>query len=390
METDVDLNPDVTFTLNTHSDINIAIPSEQQCTSQKCIEIPDLKTLLCDKCKRKVHLQCTLLPTYQLQRYLSSGIEKYYSKYICMNCVKISSELENTYSTSSETNANENVISLKNEITLQKETIEACKLEIKELRELLSTYSLTEDAKGKKKRKIGETYIQPEPKAIENDMMNELNDKINETINCRFERLESTVNAFIEKQLTRDEKITKQGDEQKSFANVLKTNNAPEKSFRDILLAAKNEELVEEKEKTYRQNNIIIHGQIEENKEEQTDKKYVDDMLKILSVGSVTPKSITRIGQQKESRIRPIKVTFNTTSEKDKVMSNLRNLKDQTEYSKISITDDYTLNERKMIRDKVVEAKEENIKLGEDSEFINVVRGTPKNGLYLKKVKRNN
>ena len=164
-----------------------------------CIEIPDLKTLLCDKCKRKVHLQCTLLPTYQLQRYLSSGIEKYYSKYICMNCVKISSELENTYPTSSETNANENVISLKNEITLQKETIEACKLEIKELRELLSTYSLTEDAKGKKKRKIGETYIQPEPKAIENDMMNELNDKINETINCRFERLESTVNAFIEK-----------------------------------------------------------------------------------------------------------------------------------------------------------------------------------------------
>ena len=71
-------------------------------------------------------------------------------------------------------------------------------------------------------------------------------------------------------------------------------------------------------------------------------------------------------------------------------MSNLRNLKDQTEYSKISITDDYTLNEYKIIQDKVAEAKEENIKLGNDSEFINVVRGTPKNGLYLKKVKRNN
>ena len=68
-----------------------------------------------------------------------------------MNCVKISSELENTYSTSSERNANENVISLRNEIPLQKETIEACKLEIKELRELLSTYSLTEDVKGKRK-----------------------------------------------------------------------------------------------------------------------------------------------------------------------------------------------------------------------------------------------
>ena len=64
--------------------------------------------------------------------------------------------------------------------------------------------------------------------------------------------------------------------------------------------------------------------------------------------------------------------------EKENIMSHLVNLKTAGEkFKKISITDDYTLEERREIKDWVEKAKAKNREEDEDSQFIWKVRGTP-------------
>jgi len=100
--------------------------------------------------------------------------------------------------------------------------------------------------------------------------------------------------------------------------------------------------------------------------------------VKDISVGAITAKSIIRIGKTENEKTRPIKVIFNNKEEKSKVMSNLRHLKGKEGYNKISITDDYTMSERKMVKDYVDMAKQKNRELGNDAKTIILVRGTPK------------
>ena len=73
-----------------------------------------------------------------------------------------------------------------------------------------------------------------------------------------------------------------------------------------------------------------------------------------INVGSV-PKSFTRLG--KPQGARPIKVTTGTISENNNIMENLKYLKQAPDHlRKISITDDFTIEERIMIKEKVAEA----------------------------------
>ena len=67
------------------------------------------------------------------------------------------------------------------------------------------------------------------------------------------------------------------------------------------------------------------------------------------------------------------------------VMSNLRNLKGNDEFTGISITDDYTISERQMLKEFANKAKEKNSLEPENSNFVWRVRGTPKNGLVIKR-----
>ena len=66
-------------------------------------------------------------------------------------------------------------------------------------------------------------------------------------------------------------------------------------------------------------------------------------------------------------------------------MMKLRNLKDKAEYKGVSITEDYTVTERKLIQDWRNKAKTKNAEEGPDSNYVWRVRGTPKNGLELKR-----
>ena len=122
----------------------------------------------------------------------------------------------------------------------------------------------------------------------------------------------------------------------------------------------KNEALVQEKERETRALNIVIHGLTEPSVPNAVidDKKNVDDFLAIIQQTDAKPVTITRLGTRDENKTRPIKIKFNLLSDKQLVMSSLSKLKEAPDmFRKISVTEDYTIEERAEIRKKVKEAK---------------------------------
>ena len=76
---------------------------------------------------------------------------------------------------------------------------------------------------------------------------------------------------------------------------------------------------------------------------------------------------------------------MNSEEERNRILSNLRNLKGIPEYKTMSATKDYTITERRMIKNWSDKAKEKDKNESTDSKFVWRVRGSPKNGLRLKR-----
>ena len=92
-----------------------------------------------------------------------------------------------------------------------------------------------------------------------------------------------------------------------------------------------------------------------------------------------------RIGTMAPDKNRPINLEFHTDEDKVKVFNNLKNLKGKNDYIGISIKEDYTSNERKLIKQFSERAETKNKEEEEkNSNIFWRVRGTPKNGLHLK------
>ena len=70
--------------------------------------------------------------------------------------------------------------------------------------------------------------------------------------------------------------------------------------------------------------------------------------------------------------------------DKENITDNLTRLKNAVQFKSISITDDYTIEERKTIKIWVEKAKTANEE-GENSFYTYKVRGSPKNGMRLVK-----
>ena len=79
-------------------------------------------------------------------------------------------------------------------------------------------------------------------------------------------------------------------------------------------------------------------------------------------------------------------ITFRNSDEKSKFMSSLNGLKGKNDYKSIHITDDYTINERNLIRQLSEQAKQKNIEEGSSNIFSWRVRGSSKNGFRIMKV----
>ena len=147
---------------------------------------------------------------------------------------------------------------------------------------------------------------------------------------------------------------------------------------------------MEESEQEKPATNFLIHG-AEEFGEESTaemkalDNDYIDHIIKQLGV-QATPESVIRVGVSNESKSRPLKVTMKTKADKQKIMSRLYRLKGTEEdFGKISITEDYTKTERDLIKSWNTDAKK---KSAEDDKYDFKIRGDPKNGLRLIRVKK--
>jgi len=165
---------------------------------------------------------------------------------------------------------------------------------------------------------------------------------------------------------------------------VGENNNAQILDLRNIMTATRNEELAEETAKKKRANNLIIHGRKELSSSE--DNTYIKEMMHALDNPGM-PNTIERVGQRNENKIRPIRIVFNSSDIKEKVYESLFKLKGNTLFKGIHITYDYTYNERKLIKDFSEKARQKTNQ-EVDASYIWRVRGSPKNGLFLKKFPR--
>ena len=188
-----------------------------------------------------------------------------------------------------------------------------------------------------------------------------------------------------------EQKIEEVKEQGKTYADVVgsdgrKNNDEHESDFQRVM-EKRNKELVEERERSNRASNLIVYG-VEEAKSHNRDaeNKQADEFVKTLfaKIETTVPvRSVSRLGQKKTDRTRPIKIVLNTEEEKTQVLSNLSKLKGCEEYRNVSITHDYTIAERMLIRAKSVEARAQNEKLPTNCEYTIQVRGNPKNGLIL-------
>ena len=162
-------------------------------------------------------------------------------------------------------------------------------------------------------------------------------------------------------------------------------------NLKTIMMATKNEEIAEQAEKKRRGKSIMVFGRREHESDrwkKADDEEFAEQFIKDIQAGQIKVKEMSRIGtfNVNDSKIRPLKITLNSEEEQQKIMGGLRNLKDNENYKGISIKEDYTINERQLIKSYTEQAKTMNeLERAKKSTTVYKVRGTPKNGLFLKR-----
>ena len=191
----------------------------------------------------------------------------------------------------------------------------------------------------------------------------------------------------LDKKLEKIEQHTTEAN--KSFAEAVSGGNLNLNTIQVAMQDAKNNERVIETERVKREKNVILHGVTEydgtpeEIKEQE--RNYIKSLFEIIGVKS-KPEYIGRLGKKVNERTRPIKLAMKTLQEKDEIMSRLVNLKEaEDKYRKISVKDDYTLQERLLVKQYLKEADEKN-KAGNTDKWK--VRGNPKNGLRVVEINK--
>jgi len=384
-----DQDPD---SLNATNDII----KETKCTLSACHIESDEHNLQCVKCKRKVHYKCTLLPLYQLQRFLNFGTS--YRKYICSNCVEIRGDL---CAIVPKTPSNE---TLQLELANQQRLIKTYELELIKLREALTEYRSQDVNSSTKKRKRNQENEDINEQSEDEEEQNEtpINKKdepqqtsqhlyqekflaeMKSMIDKKFNQMEYKINNIVESKI--QEKLHDQENMQTTFAETL-TKNINEVTIEKAIQESLNKELVQDTQRMKREKNMIIHGVVEnrgaEIEDMEHDEMYISDLFQIIGA-DVKPTTITRLGKPNEERNRPIKLVMESTEDKAQVMSRLINLKNAEQvYRSISVKDDHTYEERETIKQWMRKADQRNKK---EKTTDWKVRGSPKNGLRLVKV----
>ena len=143
------------------------------------------------------------------------------------------------------------------------------------------------------------------------------------------------------------------------------------------------EETYQQRERKRRANNIIIHG-MKENAD-TGDEELIRKFMETIEV-AYKPKYFTRLGNTLTSNIRPLKIVMSNAVEKRAIMKALPKLKDASAFSRLRITDDYTIKDRKTISLWLNEAKRRNTR--EPGNFTWQIRGSPLTQLRLVKIEQ--
>ena len=333
-----------------------------RCTELRCVNDTEQMRIECQKCSKTVHYACTGLPAYQLNMFLNKG----YRKYVCRTCCSPAKDLNKRMQEQAE-----RIKSTENQTNNRKE-IEASErlIKMKDDNERLS--NVVKDLQSR-----CQEYI--------NDK-----NKFSEIIETQFSILETKLTSKIESSMkTRGKEQTPTTESKKSFADVTKTNKQVNlTNIKHLLRSEKIEEQIEEQRKQLKESNIVIHG-VEEVENEEGDREFVHDLLKDVNIPiniNTEPRHVSRIGQKSEHRqTRPIKIVFKDGHMKYRFMQRLKELKNHTKYAKIRITDDLTRTEREVIKEWKKKADDRNKKEPNEN-YVWRVRGSPRDGLYLKKI----
>ena len=389
-----------------------------------CPDDGDEHKLECKQCKKLFHYSCAGVPMFQLSHFLTTG----YRKFICKQCTDVPEYLKKIMKPYLQTNsqAQEQIQKMEAELTVMKNgdgvlrgLLEERENELDKLQNesLLKDSELQREKDERKKHhtdrrrfkeKLEDTQKEMAELEIKHknqaDIIQNLRSKEKSNadstrdkgiVDSAGDTIESKFQAFTTDIIT---KVTELMDKKFESINTTVTNSSepnhpqsmvqPQERIPDAMKKAmrdaKNDDKIEESDIDRRKKNIIIHGaeeigiDVDEIKTE--DSKFVKAILQKLEV-VCEPKSITRLGEPNDKKMRPIKITMKSVEDKSKVMKNLRHLKGtENEFGRLSVKDDYTNTEREEIKSWVQKAKD---KSANDADRIYKVRGDPKNGLRL-------
>ena len=136
-----------------------------------------------------------------------------------------------------------------------------------------------------------------------------------------------------------------------------------------------------------REVNLIIHG-LEESNCNTSDESKVEGIFDEVHI-NYKPRTLYRLGIKEEGKNRPLLVHMQSKEEKDNVLSKLWRLKyARRNMEGISITHDYTFEERKLIKKLVEESKRRNMNEENNGSkgFVWKVRGAPKTRMRIVKI----
>ena len=302
----------------------------------------------------------------------------------------------------------------RNTIDTQNKTIENLKKQNEELKNTLKEQSTDEDRSSKKRKRAETTNTsgdEDEEKKMLQSHVKELTEKLLtqdtelhevrellseqehskvETDKKNTDHLVQSMEKILTKKLqaieTRFSKIEDSlkgnNNQASTYSDVLSKNIQP-KLIENVIQATKNSERVIETERQRREGNIIIYGAKLEPGE--TDQSYLKEFFEVIGV-SVIPKNIMRLGKEDNGRPQPLKITLENIEHKNQIMARLSNLKNaENKYRSTSVRDDYTFEERQLVKKFNEQARSMNDKEN-PTNFSYKVRGDPKNGLRIVRV----
>ena len=380
-----------------------------KCSLNSCVENNN-PTVKCSKCNRLVHYKCTELPIYELERYTKP---KKPCQYKCRGCVDVPKDLHAMLSKYieedqtqeldilSNTMSEMNLFDSKDQLEKSRQEIQALKQELNKCEKTIQTYRENEVALNVTIQKLRASAASQEQKmkiTTDHALVKNLEDSLDDKLEKIGKVLKNTLLGTLKESLTHEIQEIKESNRKteqkleeasKTYASVLTRKSGNEctsetSDIKTILTQARNEEKSEERERNLRSTNIILHGVDDVNADDEQAKKkdteFINNFLKVVDE-SVIPKTISRLGKHDTNKSRPIKVILRNDEDKDKIMRNLSKLKGNETFNGIRITEDYTIEERKLVRSWVDKAKRKNEEEPNDSKIVWTVRGTPKNGL---------